>query len=263
MCSGGPVGPIQVYDTKYYDILGVDPDADDDELKKAYRKLAMKYHPDRCPENPDKFSEISMVYSILTDPEKRETYDVAGEKALQKPATCNCDGKVVREDSDEYDSEDEAPGYYPCMKGCCGNFGSAHTHSDEEDDGHYQHHDSSDEEEEHKEGEEVSVKKLNGIPYVMGPNGISLPAQLAAMGAVAIDRRGRYWLPGRGVVMLSGPTTFRTVGTVSTQSSPPKPQQNIEQQQQQNIGTKRPASKTMKSGTGGTEEVGVKRTRWS
>ena len=259
-----------MFDTKFYDILGVDPDADDDELKKAYRKLAMNYHPDRHPEDPNKFSEISMVYSILTDPEKRETYDNAGEKALHRPATCNCDGQVVREHNDDFDSEDEAPGYYPCMKGCCGNFGSAHTHSDEEDDGHYQHHDTSDEEE-HEE--EVSSKKLNGIPYVMGPNGISLPAQLAAMGAVAIDRRGRYWLPGRGVVMISGPTTFRTVGTLdSTQSCPPKVQQNIEQQQQeqqqqqqqQNIGTKRPAaSETVARGAGGSEEIGVKKTRWS
>ena len=78
-----------MYDTKFYDILGVEPEADDDELKKAYRKLAMKYHPDRKPEDPNKFAEISMIYSVLTDPEKREMYDIAGEKALHRWAyTC-------------------------------------------------------------------------------------------------------------------------------------------------------------------------------
>jgi len=181
-------GVQQVYDTKYYDILGVSPEADDDEMKRAYRKLAIKYHPDKNPEDPNKFGEITMIYTVLTDPEKRELYDIAGEKALSRPASCNCDGEIVREDSDEYDSDDDGPANYPCMMGCCGNFGTAHSHSDHEDE-------SSDEEDEPLE--------LNGIPYVMGPNGISIPMQLAAMGAVALDRMGRYWIPGRGVVMVS------------------------------------------------------------
>ena len=75
---------------------------------------------------------------------------------------------------------------------CCGNFGSAHTHiDDEEEDGHHHgHDDSSDEEYEDGEVRPMGLE-LNGIPYVMGPNGISVPAQLAAMGAVAIDRLGR------------------------------------------------------------------------
>jgi len=258
-----------VYDTKFYDILGVEPEADDDDLKKAYRKLAMKYHPDKNPEDPNKFSEISMVYSVLTDPEKREMYDIAGEKALHRPATCNCDGEVVREDSDDYDSDDENPGYYPCMMGCCGNFGSAHTHSDdEEEDGHHHgHDDSSDEEYEDGEVRPMGLE-LNGIPYVMGPNGISVPAQLAAMGAVAIDRLGRYWIPGRGVVMVSRnpvpaqrappPQQVSSCGQF-VQPSPPPPQQNI--------GIKRPVSETVTSGAmadaGGSEEIGVKRTRWN
>lgn len=259
-----------MYDTKFYDIMGVDPEADDDDLKKAYRKLAMKYHPDKNPEDPNKFSEISMVYSVLTDPEKREMYDIAGEKALHRPATCNCDGEVVREDSDDYDSDDEGEprgGYYPCMMGCCGNFGTAHTHSDEEEEeedghghGHHHGHDDSSDEEEYEPGEiRPTGLELNGIPYVMGPNGISLPAQLAAMGAVAIDRMGRYWLPGRGVVMVARTPAPPQPQQVSgcgqfVKPNPPQPQQNI--------GAKRPASETVTSeAVGSEEEIGVKRTR--
>jgi len=265
-----------VYDTKFYDIMGVDPEADDDDLKKAYRALAMKYHPDKNPEDPNKFSEISMVYSVLTDPEKREMYDIAGEKALHRPATCNCDGEVVREDSDDYDSDDENPGYYPCMMGCCGNFGTAHTHSDDEEDeeeghGHHHGHDDSSDEEEYEPGEiRPTGLELNGIPYVMGPNGISLPAQLAAMGAVAIDRMGRYWLPGRGVVMVSRtpaqrpppqqmpPQMPQQVSGCGQFVQPQPPQPQPQQYAQQNIGVKRPASATT---TSGSEEIGVKRTR--
>ncbi|KAK3823518.1 MAG: hypothetical protein J3Q66DRAFT_332091 [Benniella sp.] len=66
-------------DTKYYDILGVSPDASESEIKKAYKKLAMKYHPDKNPDAGDKFKEISHAYETLSDPEARDMYDRYGE----------------------------------------------------------------------------------------------------------------------------------------------------------------------------------------
>lgn len=72
-----------VKETKLYDILGVPPTADDGALKKAYRKLALKYHPDKNPDAGEKFKEISMAYEILSDPEKRKLYDTHGEQGIK------------------------------------------------------------------------------------------------------------------------------------------------------------------------------------
>lgn len=65
----------------YYEVLGVDKNASDTEIKKAYRKLAMKYHPDTNPGNKEaeeKFKEANEAYSILSDPEKKQRYDQYG-----------------------------------------------------------------------------------------------------------------------------------------------------------------------------------------
>jgi len=69
----------------YYDILGVSKTASSDELKKAYRKVAMKYHPDRNPDNKeaeDKFKEAAEAYSVLNDPNKRNQYDRFGHAGV-------------------------------------------------------------------------------------------------------------------------------------------------------------------------------------
>ena len=72
--------------TKLYDILGIKKDADQNIIKKAYRKLAMKHHPDKNPDNKEesekRFKEISKAYQILSDPEKKNLYDQYGEDAL-------------------------------------------------------------------------------------------------------------------------------------------------------------------------------------
>ena len=63
---------------EYYNVLGVDKSANGDEIKKAYRKLAMMYHPDKNPEDKaaeKKFKQISEAYSVLSNPEKRADYD--------------------------------------------------------------------------------------------------------------------------------------------------------------------------------------------
>jgi len=73
-----------VRETKYYDLLGVAPNASNDEIKKAFRKKALELHPDKnsSPDAPEKFKEMSAAYEVLSDEKKRETYDQFGEEGL-------------------------------------------------------------------------------------------------------------------------------------------------------------------------------------
>ncbi|KAG2259383.1 hypothetical protein Bca52824_078677 [Brassica carinata] len=71
----------------YYNVLQVDRNASEDDLKKAYRKLAMKWHPDKNPNNKKdaeaKFKQISEAYEVLSDPQKKAVYDQYGEEGLK------------------------------------------------------------------------------------------------------------------------------------------------------------------------------------
>ena len=71
----------------FYRILGIARDADAQVIKRAYRKLAMQYHPDRNTEDgaAERFKEVTEAYEILHDPQKRQTYDRYGEAGLRGP----------------------------------------------------------------------------------------------------------------------------------------------------------------------------------
>ena len=75
-------------DQNYYDVLGVNKDASADEIKKAYRKMARKYHPDLNKDDPKtaeaKFKEVNEAYETLSDESKRAQYDQFGHTAYQQ-----------------------------------------------------------------------------------------------------------------------------------------------------------------------------------
>ena len=87
-----------VAETKLYDALGISSTATQDDIKKAYRKSALKWHPDKNKDNPnagEKFKEVSQAYEVLSDPEKRKVYDQYGLEFLLRggaPAPEAADG---------------------------------------------------------------------------------------------------------------------------------------------------------------------------
>jgi DnaJ family protein A protein 2 len=74
--------PNQKEETELYELLGVSKDASTDDIKKAFKKLAVKHHPDRGGD-ADKFKEINAAHEILSDPEKRKIYDQYGLEGLK------------------------------------------------------------------------------------------------------------------------------------------------------------------------------------
>lgn len=84
----------------YYNTLGIGKKATESEIKKAYKKLALKYHPDKAPadkkkEYEEKFKEIAEAYSVLTDPEKKKIYDTHGKEGLDGNAGFGTSGANV------------------------------------------------------------------------------------------------------------------------------------------------------------------------
>lgn len=91
----------------YYDILGVDRSASQDEIKKAYRKKALKYHPDKNPDDPEaeqKFKEAAESYSVLSDEQKRKRYDQFGHQGVRGGAGGGADFQGFSNVDDIFDA---------------------------------------------------------------------------------------------------------------------------------------------------------------
>lgn len=89
MTAGGPCGDAMAEKRDYYEVLGLEKGASDDEVKKAYRKLAKQYHPDLHPDDKEaeaRFKEINEAYEVLSDAEKRAKYDQYGHAAFDPNA---------------------------------------------------------------------------------------------------------------------------------------------------------------------------------
>lgn len=102
----------------YYKILGIPSGANEDEIKKAYRKMALKYHPDKNkePNAEEKFKEIAEAYDVLSDPKKRSLYDQYGEEgkwAARSPARSRTGKPVLRSGTCSGGGAEEGEGSQP------------------------------------------------------------------------------------------------------------------------------------------------------
>ena len=96
----------------YYEVLGLQKGASDDEIKKAFRKMAMKYHPDKNQgdkEAEERFKEINEAYAVLSDPEKKEKYDRFGHAGVD-PNSGFGGGKMCIRDRNYRDQKQEYTG---------------------------------------------------------------------------------------------------------------------------------------------------------
>ena len=88
-----------VKETRYYEVLEVSPGDSLDLIKRSYRRLAKLHHPDKRPGAGERFKEISMVFGVLSDPDKRRLYDQRGERGIN--------GGVEEEEKEDFGDEDE------------------------------------------------------------------------------------------------------------------------------------------------------------
>lgn len=94
-------------DFEYYEVLGIDKSASADEIKKAYRKMAMKYHPDRNPDDPEAeelFKEVNEAYQVLSDNEKKSLYDRYGKAGLERSGYSGFSGRGFEDIFDDLGS---------------------------------------------------------------------------------------------------------------------------------------------------------------
>jgi len=94
----------------YYGVLGIDRNAKEVDIKKAYRKLALKFHPDRNPDNPkahESFLKIQEAYAVLKEPEKKKKYDLLFDSSKSKKAGTTFDSKFYSNYSDFSDVSEE------------------------------------------------------------------------------------------------------------------------------------------------------------